>query len=166
MKKFLTLRNGIACCGVIFALVAMILTFVTKATYDGAFVDDVITNAIWNGYSLNYKAGIGASVVSMVGELLAIIGFACALVLLFVNFKDKKVKKIAYVVCGALVLVGGVLLFFTQSGVGARYAAFLGEGVKVEDVTPRIGGLATAVIAAILNILGGAAIAVSQFAKE
>ena len=144
----------------------MILTFVAKANYDGALIDDVITGAVWGGKSVNSGDPIGAAVAALIGEILAMVGFICACALVFVPLKDEKIKKILFIVAGALLVAGGVMLFFTKAGVADNYAKYLGAGTKASDVEPRLSGLGAAVVAGILNLVAGGAVVASQFVPD
>lgn len=190
MKKYLTLRNILICGGALFGLLVFCLSFavtVTGSPIPGT--DAVFENAVWGstgGYMTDgvHKASfdlhgsqfiidnVGVVALPFVGVLLALIGAIGAVVVIFV-IKDEKFRKIALFCAAGFICLGGIFQFFTALLFSNTFAATVNREVGT-DLTReyfvkyfgefRLG--AAGVITGILGILGGAAIAVSQFIPE
>ena len=189
MKKFLTLKNILVCVGALFGILLFAVSFADgmKGVIDG--VDARIPNIVWgstkiigsfdghvetvpfyDGFGL---ANSGVLALPFIGVLLALLSAIGACVVLFL-VKDAKAQKIALLVCGGLLLLGGIFQFFA----GAMFPGHVANKMIANGVIPEsnrelvhrmfsdMHANAAVYLTGIFGILGGAAIAVSQFLPE
>lgn len=170
MKKLLTLRNCLICCGSLFGLVAFILAAVCGATFTvsgfGGTSSTLYQNVVF-GNGKDY----GAAVLPLIGAILVLVGVLCAVVVGFFGdkfLKDAKVRKVLLLVAAAFVLLGGVFLFFIKGANASAWAAKSG-GTKEDYLSVWSHGkyeAAGIIIAGVLAVLGGLSICASQFVKS
>ena len=189
MKKFLTLKNILVCVGALFGILVFALSFADgmKGVIDG--VDGKIPNIVWGStkiigsfgghvetvpfYDGFGVASSGILALPFIGVLLALLSAIGACVVLFV-VKDAKVQKIALLVCGGLLLLGGIFQFFA----GAMFPGHVANKMIANGVIPEsnrelvyrmfanMHANAAVYLTGVFGILGGAAIAVSQLLPE
>ena len=189
MKKFLTLKNILVCAGALFGILVFALSFADgmKGVIDG--VDGKIPNIVWGStkiigsfgghvetvpfYDGFGVASSGILALPFIGVLLALLSAIGACVVLFV-VKDAKVQKIALLVCGGLLLLGGVFQFFA----GAMFPGHVANKMIANGVIPEnnrelvlrmfadMHANAAVYLTGVFGVLGGAAIAVSQLLPE
>lgn len=189
MKKFLTLKNILVCVGALFGILVFALSFADgmKGVMDGA--DARIPNIVWGSTKLFITYGgqtetfafydgfgvanSGILALPFIGVLLALLSAIGACVVLFI-VKDAKVQKIALLVCGGLLLLGGVFQFFA----GAMFPGHVANKMIANGVIPEsnrelvyrmfanMHANAAVYLTGVFGVLGGAAIAVSQFLPE
>ena len=187
MKDKLTLRNALVCCAFFFALVVFVMSFLAAYRYTYTLMGDhdiTIKGIIWGatGYK-SITSGGGATVISegkydkpydpaamgLVGTLLVFVGALAALVVSLV-LKESKVRKYVLIGCGALVVVGAVLTFFTVESFYASYAKANNSTVKdVKDMLANSEAkvhCALPIIMGILGVVSGGAIVCSQFISD
>ena len=189
MKKFLTLKNILVCCGALFGVLLFAVSFADalKANIDG--VEATVPNIVWgatkikgvfhgkeeilpfyDGFGL---ASSGVLPLPFIGVLLALLSAIGAVVVLFF-VKDAKVQKIALLVCGGLLLVGGIFQFFAGSMFPGHVAdKMIAAGVISEGERPLVFRMfadahanAAVYLTGVFGILGGLSIAASQFVPE
>lgn len=187
MKNKLTLRNVLVCCAFLFALVVFVMSFLAayRYTYNSVGANDnTVYGIIWgaNSYKnvqtiLNnvtvtqgkYDKPYDPAAMGLVGTLLVFVGALAALVVSLV-LKESKVRKYVLIGCGALVVVGAVLTFFTVESFYASYAKANNTTVKdVKDYLASLGAkvhCALPIIMGILGIVSGGAIVCSQFVSD
>ena len=187
MKNKLTLRNALVCCAFLFALVVFVMSFLAAYRYTYTLMGDhdiTIKGIIWGatGYK-SITSGGGTTVISegkydkpydpaamgLVGTLLVFVGALAALVVSLV-LKESKVRKYVLIGCGALVVVGAVLTFFTVESFYASYAKANNSTVKdVKDMLANSEAkvhCALPIIMGILGVVSGGAIVCSQFIAD
>ncbi|MBO6280873.1 MAG: hypothetical protein J6M95_04800 [Bacilli bacterium] len=143
MKKYLTLKNLLICCGAFLALLVFIFSFLASLRVTNGSNWAEYKGIIWGVARINYSDGsadilaqadrIGASVLALIGSILVILGGICAVVLALVGnkFLNDKLLKIFLIVCGGLIVLGGIFTFFAEGG---HYAAGAQKaGVSVDD---------------------------------
>ena len=188
MKKLLTLRNIILCCSFVLALAVFIMSFLaafryvtsglvttTDTTYNGIVWGSTGTKTIVTsgGSSVitetKFDKPYDASVMGLIGSLLVFVGAIAAVVVALV-VKDKKVRRIAMIVAGAVVAVGAIFTFFTVESFYASYAK--AHNVTVEKVKESLKDAnaqihcALPVVMGILGLISGGGIVVSEFVKK
>ena len=178
MKDKLTLRNVLICCAAFFAVLVFVFSFLTAFRVSSGNDWSEYRNIIWgcngqrnsDGSAQIYAANdrLGAAALPLVGAILALVGgLGACLSLLLV--KDAKVAKICLIVCGALLVVGGVLFFFTV----AAYAleASKRTGVSIEDMKKAAEAAGTktssplGLVSGILGIAGGLSVCGAALVK-
>ena len=189
MKKFLTLKNILVCVGALFGILVFALSFADgmKGVIDG--IDGKIPNIVWGSTKLigsfgghvetvPFYDGFGVAssgilVLPFIGVLLALLSAIGACVVLFV-VKDAKVQKIALLVCGGLLLLGGVFQFFA----GVMFPGHVANKMIANGVIPEnnrelvlrmfadMHANAAVYLTGVFGVLGGAAIAISQLLPE
>jgi len=171
MKKLLTLRNALICGGALLGLTAFILAAVCGARYN-------YTNLMGDPDSTLYANAVfgngdrGAAVLPLIGAILVIVGFVCAVVIALVGdkfLKDEKIRKIALLAAAGLMVVGGVFFLFIKDGLAAALAGKSGYATKEDVLSAWSHGqfeAAGIVVGGVLGILGGAAVAGSQFVAD
>ena len=189
MKKFLTIKNILVCVGALFGILVFALSFADgmKGVMEG---DEArIPNIVWgstklfitsSGQTITFSfydgfgvANSGILALPFIGVLLALLSAIGACVVLFI-VKDAKVQKIALLVCGGLLLLGGVFQFFA----GAMFPGHVANKMIAKGVIPEsnrelvyrmfanMHANAAVYLTGVFGVLGGAAIAVSQFLPE
>ena len=189
MKKFLTLKNILVCVGALFGILVFALSFADgmKGVMEG---DEArIPNIVWgstklfitsSGQTITFSfydgfgvANSGILALPFIGVLLALLSAIGACVVLFI-VKDAKVQKIALLVCGGLLLLGGIFQFFA----GAMFPGHVANKMIAKGVIPEsnrelvyrmfanMHANAAVYLTGVFGVLGGAAIAVSQFLPE
>ena len=179
MKKFLTLKNILFCCSVVFAIVALVLSFTASVRLDDGHGNEAVFHSfIWGPkrYTIGgTTSDIPSSMLPMpvatlplIGALLVVVGVCAAVVSAFL-VKKSFVKWIV-VGCGALAVVGGVFFFFFRSGGVAQYAKLMGMSIEQAESAISANGIkflsAGAVVAGVLGILAGGSCIASQFLPE
>lgn len=189
MKKFLTLKNILVCVGALFGILVFALSF---ADGMNGVIDEAnakIPNIVWGSTKLIASLGgktrtfpfydgfgvasSGVLALPFIGVLLALLSAIGACAVLFL-VKDAKVQKIALLVCGGLLLLGGVFQFFAGAMFPNQVAnKMINAGVIPESNRELVHRMfsnmhanAAVYLTGIFGILGGAAIAVSQFLPE
>ena len=189
MKKFLTLKNILVCVGALFGILVFALSFADgmKGVMEG---DEArIPNIVWgstklfitsSGQTITFSfydgfgvANSGILALPFIGVLLALLSAIGACVVLFI-VKDAKVQKIALLVCGGLLLLGGVFQFFAGAMFPNQVAnKMINAGVIPESnrelvyrMFANMHANAAVYLTGVFGVLGGAAIAVSQFLPE
>ena len=125
MKEKLNLRNAILWTVALVALILFFASFGANATFKGAiegeYFEATMTNAVWGSrYAVVWSKGMvtGAALKKVVVNVPGLIGALLLLLasggIVAVTFlvKDEKMAKILTFVCGGVILVAGVLLFF------------------------------------------------------
>lgn len=187
MKDKLTLRNVLVCCAFVLALAVFVMSFLAAFRYTYAFMGDqdrTIYNIIWgaNRYKNisvvggtttisegNFDKPYGAAAMGLVGTLLVFVGALAALVVSLV-LKESKVRKYVLIGCGALVVVGAALTFFTVESFYASCAK--ANDVTVKDIKDNLASMnakihcALPIIMGILGVVSGGAIVCSQFVSD
>ena len=180
MKKFFTLRNILVCAGAFLGLLIFVFSFLTALRFTNGNDWNEYKGIIWgcrtvafsNGSSITSSAddALKALGLPLVGAILALVAALGAAVLVLFGdklFKNEKVSKIALIVCGGLLVLGGVFAFFTQESFIKVAADEAGISVENYKKALEIAGTKIScglpVVSGILGILGGAAIVVSQF---
>ena len=174
MKEKLTLRNLLLCGGALAGLVAFVFTFLAKVTV--SFMGSVTQykNAIWGAkvqIGSDSWLQLGPSVLPMIGAILIIVAAICAGVMLLAGetlVKEEKIRKIILWVAAGLMVVGGVLLFFTLQGFVKAYADKTHQDYStllknIKEMNPKT---TMSVIAGIGAILGGLCIGVAPVVKQ
>ena len=90
------------------------------------------------------------------------------------NYKSidvsEQIKKIGFIVCGGLLVLGGIFTFFTAEGFIANVAAKAGgTAQQVKDMWAALNAKTSCglpIVSGILAILGGGAICASQFVPD
>ncbi len=170
MKKFLTLRNCLICCGSFLGLVAFILAAACGATYTYEILGGT-KSVLYSNVVFGNGTDYGAAVLPLIGAILIIVGVLCAVVVGFFGdkfLKDAKVRKVLLIIAAAFVLLGGVFLFFIKGSNAAAWAAKSG-GTKEDYLSLWSHGkyeAAGIIIAGVLAALGGLSICASQFVKS
>ena len=186
MKEKLTLRNVIIWT---VALVGLILFFCSfgatarlRGVVQGDYGDILFYNAVWGSQTMAGSAGgsyVAWSNVAPVGNAFGIIGVILLLLasggLVAINFllKNEKTAKILTFVCGGVILVAGILLFF----VGETPWYVLQENMKEEGMYMDITTIKNAYSGAktsssygigggIVSILLAAGVVASQFIPD
>lgn len=189
MKKFLTLRNIVLCCGALLLLVAFFLSFAASVKVFDSGVDGVFKNAIWGCrevqlpdqvISIGVIFGtekVGPAVLPFLGVLFMLLAaLGAILVALLVK---KPWAKWVVVGLAVLAIAGAVFQFFIytqllRAGVNASVKEGLVEKSYADDFyqtlkthfdkgNPRF---AVSVAMGILGILGGLAVGASQLLPE
>ena len=186
MKEKLTLRNAILWTA---ALVALILFFCSfgavatlKGTVEGDYVNMITPHAVWGSQSISgYSAGhyFGEFLQKPVGNACGIIGSlllflaAGGLVVITLLLKNEKLAKILTFVCGGVMLVAGILLFFvgeTPWYVLKEWMLEEGQAVTIEQIKQQyVGFKATSgfgIGGGIVSILFAAGVVASQFIPD
>ena len=191
MKKFLTLRNIVLCCGALFLLVAFFISFAAKVTaYNGGYTQSY-NNIVWgcNSFTLNGEKhalvdlGMGIekadpAILPLIGLILMLLAaIGAALVALLVK---KPWAKWVVVGLAVLAIAGAIFQFFAMQGflrgmINAMARA-LGvtdkEAIEQEYQSALEGmkeqGARTTVstLMGIFGIVGGLAVGASQFLPE
>lgn len=125
MKEKLNLRNAILWTVALVALILFFASFGANATFkgsmEGEYFEATMTNAVWGSrYAVVWSKGMvtGAALKKVVVNVPGLIGALLLLLasggIVAVTFlvKDEKMAKILTFVCGGVILVAGVLLFF------------------------------------------------------
>ena len=180
MKNLLSARGILIAVGTLLGILVFVFSFlvsvksVTAAI--GATSTHIDNGVIWGCRSwkdIKTIPGIGTSEVSgvynddakhgalllpLIGAILALVGgLGAYLVLLLV--KDAKLSRICLIVCGALLVIGGVFYFFTVNAYYSEAAKRL--KTTVEDLKKAADAFGTkvssplATVGGILGILGG-----------
>ena len=184
MKNKLTLRNVLVCCAFVLALAVFVMSFLAAFRYTYVFMgdrDSTIYNIIWGANRYKDISVVGGTTtisegtfskpldpaaMGLVGTLLVFVGALAALVVSLV-LKESKVRKYVLIGCGALVVVGAILTFFTVESFYASYAK--SNNMTVQEVKDRLANwnakvhCALPIIMGILGIVSGGAIVCSQF---
>ena len=190
MKKFLTLRNIVLCCGALFLLVAFILSFVAslKLTNHGMVAE--VKNIVWGANKvivdgqerpISEFAGVdkvGPAVLPFIGALLVILAAVGAiLVALLVK---KPWAKWVVIGLAVLAIVGGVFQFFAYDQTIRASVNALAKEAGVTDKEQIKEAIEQTkeiynefnpktivnVLMGVLGIVGGLAIGGSQFLPE
>lgn len=117
MKKFLTLKNILICCGLVFALVAFFLSFAASFTVTVDHVRGQLLHIVWGcdmaiyeGHAQSTPYEVGPAVALLLGAIFMLVGaLGAAVVGLLVK---KPWAKWVVVVLALLVLAGAVMQFF------------------------------------------------------
>lgn len=183
MKKFLTLRNILICGGAFLAILVFIFSFVAafRVTASNGTWNE-FQGIIWGARTIKYSDGssetlapadaFGAVVLPLIGAILFILaGLGSIVLVLFGDkFLSEQVKKIGFIVCGGLLVLGGIFTFFTAEGFIASYAAKFNASVQdVKDVWAAVNAKVSCglpIVSGILAIVGGGAICASQFIPD
>ena len=191
MKKFLTLKNIVLCCGALFLLVAFFMSFAAKLTsYQSGFTQSY-NNIIWgsNSITLNgekhsfVELSIGIDkadpaalpLVGLILMLLAAIG--AILVALLVK---KPWAKWVVVGLAVLAITGAVFQFFAMSGflrgmvnAMARAAHVTNQQAIEEEYQHALESMkeqgartTVSTLMGVFGIVGGLAVGASQFLPE
>lgn len=187
MKEKFTLRNALICCAFVFALAVFVMSFLAAFRYTYTMMgdhDNTIYGIIWGANSYKSVTSLGgvtniaegkydkpydAAALGLVGTLLVFVG-AIAAVVLALFMKEGKVRKIALLVAGGVVVVGAVLTFFTVESFYASYAK--ANNTTVADVKQMLNDVnakvhcALPIIMGILGLVSGGAIVCSQFVAD
>lgn len=198
MKKYLTLRNVIVASAVFIALLVFLLSFAVNASgissISGVSIRVTFKNIVWGSkvmvgtelstgethsavfFEMFGISSTGLNLPVFFGVLLPLIA-AIALVVCFFVVKNKKV--FTYVVFGAALffVVGGILQFFSVSGLESALARqLINEGDLTKTEAKQAASLlvsgynlkvsALSIISAILTILAGGGLVASQFIKD
>ena len=182
MKEKLTLRNIIICSAAFIALLAFCLSFAVKAHIQIEGAHYRFFTAVWhiekvvgveNGHietMMLPKEYTSLFALPLVGFILALVaGIGAVVISLLV--KNEKLGKILVLVCAVLMITGGVFMFFVgESGIRTFTLAnggTLADVTEMKEVMKQLGGKyytgVLGIILAILTLLGGAAMGVSQF---
>lgn len=187
MKEKLTLRNVVICSAAFIGILFFCLSFAVKGVLQfnqaGHFMQHVFDNAIWScSHMRGYLDGklttegdtvgkpFALPIIGLVLVLVAVLG-AVAVTLLV---KDKKLNKILLLVCGGVVVVGGVFSFFVAESVIRTYCYMVNGSLDdleaFKNAHTGIGavwkGSALSVVSGVFFIISGLAIAVSPFVPE
>ena len=189
MKKFLTLRNIVLCCGALFLLVAFFLSFAASVKVADGVQDGIFQNVIWGCrevqlpdrvISVGVVFGtekVGPAVLPFIGIILMLVAsIGAVLVTLLVK---KPWAKWVVVALAALAIAGAIFQFFIytqllRAGVNAAVREGMVEKSYADDFyqtlktqfdkgNPRF---AVSVVMGILGILGGLAVGASQLLPE
>ena len=183
MKKFLTLRNILICGGAFLAILVFIFSFVAAfrvTSSNGTWSE--YQGIVWGARTIKFSDGssetaapqdaIGAVVLPLIGAILFILaGLGSIVLVLFGDkFLSEQVKKIGFIVCGGLLVLGGIFTFFTAEGFIANVAAKAGgTAQQVKDMWAALNAKTSCglpIVSGILAILGGGAICASQFVPD
>lgn len=194
MKKFLTLRNVLIAAGTLLGVLVFIFSFLavcrTEGTALGTSYVSKVHGIIWGGYksvtvsgnSTNiqkYDKADPACVLPLIGSIMILLGAVCACLVVFLGdkisfLKDEKVRKIVLLVCGGMMVLGGIFWFF----INLSYANAMVRDAKANgfnDYTQKdaLDALKDAkasyglvIVGGILAVLGGGAIVASQFIAD
>ena len=189
MKKFLTLRNIVLCCGALFLLVAFFLSFAAGIKLTDMGQTGTFKNVIWGckkvvlperEVSVAVVFGtenIGPAVLPFIGLLLMVLAaIGAILVALLVK---KPWAKWVIIALAVLAIAGAVFQFFVinqflRAGVNAAvkeglvskdYAEQYFETLKA-DFKSGDAKAPMSIVMGILGILGGSAVGASQFLPE
>ena len=189
MKKFLTLKNILVCCGALLGVLVFAVSFADglAGTMEGA--NAKLPNLVWGVKKIVFSVGgkettyafydgfgipsSGVLVLPFIGLLLGLLSAIGAVVVLFL-VKDAKAQKIALFVCAGLILVGGVFQFFAGSMFPGQVAnKMIAAGVIPESnrelvyrMFADVHANAAVYLTGVFGILGGLSIAASHFVPE
>ena len=183
MKKFFTLRNILICAGAFLGLLIFVFSFLAAFRLTNGSDWEEYRTFIWGCRTVGFSSGasvtmpaedaLKAVALPLVGAILALVAaLGAAFVVLFGDklLKNEKVSKICLIVCGGLLVLGGVFTFFAQEGLISIVADEMGitaENLKKGwDVAGTKVSCGLPIVSGILGVLGGGAIVVSQFLPE
>ena len=185
MKKFLTVKNILVCAGVLFGLLVFIFSFLAAFRVQAGTNWVEYKGIIWGsakavdnqGNTANFDPKVGALALPLIGAILALVAGLCACVFGFFGeklVKDAKVRKIIMLVCGGLLVLGGIFSFIyldafkaalvKQAGVN-NFSYIELEWKAAVGATSYTTSCALPIISGILAILGGGAVCASEFVK-
>ncbi len=173
MKNLLSVRGILIAVGTLLGILVFVFSFlVSVKSVNSAFgvTSTTIENGvIWGCGSVKEIIGStevtkpidpkhGALVLPLIGAILALVGgLGACLVLLLV--KDAKLSRICLIVCGALLVIGGVFYFFTINAYYSEAAKRLKTTVedlkKLADAAGTKVSSPLATVGGILGIVGG-----------
>ena len=185
MKEKLTLRNvilwGLALVLVILFLVSFGASVKWTGTMDGDYGTITLPHGFWGASAMTFTSGghyaaefipVAARRGSVVGIIGAILLFLSAggIALITLLLKDEKLKKILTFVIAGVILVAGVLMFFTGGAFYYAYAKYmrvvLGLPVSVDQVKEALSNghayCVYGIVTGVFSILLSAGIVVSQ----
>ena len=132
MKKYLTLRNVVLCCGALLLLVAFFISFAAKLKLTESGQEGYYNNIIWGCNSVTSAGkteGIGqvqAAPLQLAGLIMIIVGTLGAVVASFVK---KPYAKWIVVGLAVVTLAGSIFQFFAIEG----FARALANTAAAED---------------------------------
>ena len=189
MKKFLTLRNVLILAGTLFALLVFVFSFLAVCKTHGELLGTKyvsrVYGVIWGAYKSKTVAGndttihkfddnYPAAVLPLIGVILVLLGGlgACVVALLGEKlFKNEMVRKIVLFACAGLMVLGGFFHFFINSAfAGAMARKANSEHYTKQDALNYLkdghAAYGLVIFSGILAMLGGAAVAASQFIPD
>lgn len=184
MKKFLTLRNVLICGAVLFALLVFLFSFmaayrVTPSNGHWYQSQTIIwgsrTTKNWDGSSYTASANdaekaLGLPIVGAIFALLVAGGLVLVLLLGEKLFKDEKIRKIVLFALAGLLVLAGIFTFFAQLQFETNIAKEANMTLKeYHDFMKDMNWKASCglpIVSGILAMLGGAAVAASQFIPD
>ena len=173
MKNLLSVRGMLIAVGTLLGILVFVFSFLVSVksvnSALGVTTTTIENGVIWGCGSVKIITGSteitktidpkhGALLLPLIGAILALVGgLGACLVLLLV--KDAKLSRICLIVCGALLVVGGVFYLLTMNSYYAEEAKRL--NTTVEDIKKGLKLLGTkvssplATVGGILGIVGG-----------
>ena len=185
MKEKLTLRNvilwGVASVLVILFVASFLASIKWTGTMDGTYGTITLPHGFWGASAMVFAGGgyhaaefvpVAArrgSVVGIIGVILLFLS-AGGIALITLLLKDEKLKKILTFVIAGVILVAGVLMFFTGGAFYYAYAKYMrvveGIPITVDQVKAALSNghayCVYGIVAGVFSILLAAGIVVSQ----
>lgn len=175
MKRFLKSKNIMIFVGLLIAIVVFVLSFLTQAIFSGE--NEIhFKNVIWGCTSCTrindgrvMLCEMNPVYLSVIGTILVLVCGMLSFVAIFIDelYLNKKTKFITTLVCGSLMAVGGVFLFFTLEGF---YVAYMeNESMSVDFLRDYINyyniktSCPLSIVSGVLSIVGGTLVIASQF---
>ena len=178
MKNLLSARGILIAVGTLLGILVFVFSFLVSVKSVTALIGTTHTyienGVIWGSGSWkditvvpslpakeltgNFDPKHGALLLPLIGAILALVGgLGACLVLLLV--KDAKLSRICLIVCGALLIIGGVFYFFTINAYYSEAAKRLNTTVdnlkKLADAAGTKVSSPLATVGGILGIVGG-----------
>lgn len=183
MKEKLNLRNAILWTVALMALSLFFASFGASATLKGAAEGDYVSmtcsNAVWGSHGIfgtNKGHVIGEAIAKPIANVPGLIGAILLLlasggiVLITFLVKPEKLAKILTFVCGGVILVAGILLFFVSEAPWYVLQEWMKEeemAVSIETLKQAYAGFKTSsaygIGGGIVSILLAGGVIASQF---
>ena len=185
MKERLTLRNVVIWGAALLGVVFFCLTFAIKGYYQfvesGDTTKIVFDNILWDGtvFTTYFNGKVekvsrltqsGAFPLSIIGAVLLIVA-SLAMIVISIFVKNDKIRKYVSLGTSALVVAGGIFIFFTKEtivrGLCLEYFGSLDQlDLFKKSLTGAYGANGMEVVIGIFAILVGCAFGVSPFLPE